>query len=471
MVNLNPTTTIRTELDQFIQREGINYSQFAQRADLNVGTVSSVLKGNRIMAVDQLDRMTSVLSLPKGHFYEQYIQECMIETVPNWRRIKPYLYRCAELDKLHCIQQILLLIMDNLTYPALIFGVAEDFFALGRNAAAALLYECVATSERRQHSERLAFCQYRMFTLRLGDNQEQNLQAALQFEPFIDRLDEMNQLDALRDLANIYRSLHRWDKVSKVAVELGYKAEIQLRLHHQTERRRREPKKKPSRPLFSYWALSNLFQASVCDANGDYEQALTFNYAYADLSWVKEKDDETLHWVNQFKEWGRANIYVSKLMIGDDSGLADYVTYIKQNKNETLTGLLNILKAANIFNMDVAEILEQFKLEINSYIYQKDQQAIGVYSKQVNAERVVRLLYEMAYYYLKREYYSSGFNYLLDFMSKSVILNKEALILKCVKLFERFREFASSELQEKYQNLLNEEDEDEKEISIATNFV
>ncbi|OKP73148.1 DNA-binding protein [Paenibacillus helianthi] len=465
---MNHATTIRTELERFIEREALSFSQLGRLAGLNAGTVSSILKGNRIMGVDQLDRMTAVLGLPKGHFYEQYIQECMVEAVPNWRRVRPFLYRCAELDKLDCIKRILPLLLDNLTYSPLLFETAEEFFVEGRRAAAVLIYESVALSERRQHSERLAFCQYRLFTLRLSDNQEDNLQCALQFEPFVDRLDEIDQLDALRDLANTYRSLRRWDKVEPIAEEMERLARIQLFTIPQPARAKREQPKKPKKPMFVYLAFSYLLRGSVCDSRNDYEQGIQYTYAYEDLSWVKETDEDTLHWLKLYKGWAQANIYVSKLMRGDESVLADYVFYIEQNKDELLVGLLNITEAANLFDLNVDHILQYFNSEINGYMQIKYQEAVGVYTKQVVSEQHARFLYGVALYYLKQSLYQIGFEYLLSSLFTSSLINNETRILACVRLFERYRAFAPHEIQHRYQNLLKEEEEEhEKKIGIS----
>jgi transcriptional regulator with XRE-family HTH domain len=463
---MNNTTTIRIELEDFIKWKGLNMSQLAKRAGLNSGTVSSILKGNRVMGVDQLDRLTSVLELPKGHFYEQYLQECMVEAVPNWRRIRPFLFQCAELDKLDCIQKIVVLLLDNLTYSPLLFEVAEDFFKEGKRAASALLYESVASSERRQHSERLAFCEYRLFTLRLGDDQARNLQVALQFEIFVDRLDEIDQLDALKDLASTYRSLRRWDKVEEVAREMGYKANIQYQIFQQSKRNEQEHLKRLSRPLFSYLSLSNLLRASVCDARGDYEQALQFTYAYADLSWVTDQSEEAQHWIRLFEEWAKANIYVNKILSGDISVISNYMEYIKLNTDETLPALLNILEAANRYQFNIDNVLKQFEFEILSLVQQ--QLDFGVYTQQVISDHLVNFLYKIAYYYLSKKSYLNGFKYLLDSLEKSAMINNEPLIVKNVRLFESFRRFASQETQTDYYNLMREEEENEKENGITT---
>lgn len=57
--------------------------------------------------------------------------------------------------------------------------------------------------ERYKHSERLAVCQYRIFTIQVGDDQSRNVRAVAVFEAFVERLDEIEQLNVLKDLANV----------------------------------------------------------------------------------------------------------------------------------------------------------------------------------------------------------------------------------------------------------------------------
>ncbi|MNB91149.1 hypothetical protein D3C75_382240 [compost metagenome] len=459
------TTTIRSELEGFIEREGLNLSQLGRRAGLNAGTVSSLMKGSRVLAIDQLDRITRVLGLPEGHYYEQYIQECIVETVPNWRRIRPFLFRCAELDCLSCIRQSVQMLLDNLTYSPLLFEVAEEFFASGKPEAAAILYESVAASERRQHSERLAFCQYRLFTLRQGDNQERNLQAAIQFEPYVDRLDELDQLDALRELANTYKSLQRWDKVDEIAAELGNKAEIQLRLASQPGLKREATDKKLKRPLFAYLTFSNLLRGGVCDSRGAHKEALEYAYRYADLSWVKDRDEETERWVKLFEGWAKANIFVCKLMIGDESFIPEYAEFIEQDEEELLIGILNITKAANRFDFNIDVILERFKPRLMFYLSMQSESA-GIYTPQIIDEETTECCYQLAYYYLWNELYSEGFRYVLAGLEKAELINNEARILSFVRLFEQFRDYASFDIQQQYQNSMKKGFvQDEKKIS------
>ncbi|KOS00985.1 DNA-binding protein, partial [Paenibacillus polymyxa] len=138
-----------------------------------------------------------------------------------------------------------------------------------------------------------------IFTIQIGDDQSQNLSAATIFEVFVERLDEIDQLDALKDLANVYRSLRKWDKVDELASKMRDKAEIQYSIKHQ-QNNHREQEKKTKSPLFGYIAYADLLRASVCEAQGDYQRALEYTHAYANLDWVKETDEETRHWISLF---------------------------------------------------------------------------------------------------------------------------------------------------------------------------
>ncbi|WP_019635678.1 helix-turn-helix domain-containing protein [Paenibacillus fonticola] len=446
---MNHTAPILLQLDEFMKHENINLSTLAKRAQVNVGTLSAILNGNKMLTVDHLDRLSSVMDLPEGYFYERYVQEYLSQSIPNWRRFRPFLYRCADLDKLECIKQATSLLMENLMYSPLLFEVAEDLFQKDQRAAAALLFENVANSEKQQHSERLAFCHYRLFLIRLGTDQEKNYQAAIQFEPYVERLDELDQLDALKDLGNIYRSLNQWNKVEMIANRLEHLAKT---LYFTVQPKKNEKSPKPSRPLFTYIALSHLFHADVCDSQGDYEQALQFTYAYADLSWVKEDDVDTMHWKKVFLEWAQANTYVNKLLSGDASILPEYVAYIEKEKNEFISALSNIMEAANRYHFNVDDILKQFEPEISTYV--NEEVTFGIYKRQFSANLFSLLLHNIAYYYLKKDNYTTGFIFLLESLEKSSIINNKRCIIKCMGLFEQYRDFASSATLISYKTLV-----------------
>jgi transcriptional regulator with XRE-family HTH domain len=451
------TPTILAELEDYLKQNNMTLAQFAEYSGVHQRTLNNWILKHRPAAIHQLDRITRAMELPEGHFYEQYIEHYIIERSPDWRRIEPVMLRCVELDKLEAIQRIVGHIMDNLFYSPKLFDAAETLFAQGRRAAALYLYEGVAEAEKYQHSERLAICQYRMFTIQVGDDQSRNFKAATLFEVFVERLDEMDQLDALKDLANVYRSLRKWDKVDEIAKRMKAKAKIQYSMKHQQKSRGRdEPSKKLSRPMFVYIAYADLLCANACEEQSDYEQALHYTYAYSNLDWVRETDEDTKHWIGLFKHWSEANILAYRLLSGDVSVLHEYLNYIDVSSDtiqeDRVTQLLNIMTAANRYKLDVNDILKRFETEIASFSQRPS--SSDMYTQQVIPDYSALCGYELAYYYLNQGMYSDGFNQLFCAMVKAHILNNETYFINCMGLFVRFKAHAVPETKTEFYNLI-----------------
>ncbi|KJD43288.1 helix-turn-helix domain-containing protein [Paenibacillus terrae] len=443
------TPTIRAELDKYLKREGITLTGFGHIAGMNPGTVSGIVSGNRPISTYQLDRITKGMNLPPDHFYDLFVEELVVDVQLNWRRISPFLYRCVQFNRLDCLKKVVSVLLDNPNYARQLFKLAEDSFRNGYGKAATYLYEKVAENERQQHSERLAVCQYRLFQLAIGKDQNLNLKAATIFETFVNRLNEWDQLDALKDLANLYRSLSEWDKVYNFSHQLGQLGRIQYDIVHNSDRKEKFPQRKPSSgPLFAYIAYAELMCAHASDAIGDHERALEHIRCYTDLGWVKETDSDTLHWVGQFQQWAKINTYVNRLMTGDVSVLSDYAEYISGEKH-IFNELLNIVEAANKYNIDVDHILHRFEPKIASY---QEPSPVEPFLLQQQA----RFWYKMAKYSFNKEEYSYGFKCLIDALEKSATINHVLLIANCVGLFFHFKTHAAPGVQTQFQSIYEE---------------
>ncbi|MET3207835.1 UNVERIFIED_CONTAM: hypothetical protein ABIC26_000771 [Paenibacillus sp. PvR008] len=123
-------------------------------------------------------------------------------------------------------------------------------------------------------------------------------------------------------------------------------------------------------------------------------------------------------------------------------------------EKEMVANLINIIMAANQYQIDVDDILLRFETEIDSITQQ--QSSTDMYTHQVVPEQTTRFKYELAKYYLNRGSYSHGFKYLLYVLSKSLAINKEDFFIRCIRLFEQFKEFSDFKAYVKYESLVNE---------------
>jgi len=124
---------------QHMQSNHIMHSTFADISGINSGTLSHILQGNKPISMRQLVAITAGMGLPEDFFFDDYIEECFSFLI-SIRRIRPFIIRCAELDRLDCVEQIVNRLLDDLAYVSVLFDIAEELFANNKRLAAGGLY-------------------------------------------------------------------------------------------------------------------------------------------------------------------------------------------------------------------------------------------------------------------------------------------------------------------------------------------
>ncbi|MBP2110038.1 helix-turn-helix domain-containing protein [Paenibacillus silagei] len=419
------TVKIRDEIAAYLTKHKLSINQFAIASGIHSGTLSRVMKGQQALAMNHLTRVTSGMGLPEDYFYSQYVDECLYDSTPTWRRLRPFLLQCAALSRLDCIERVAQNLLDNLLYAPLLFEVAEELFEQKNWQAAALIYENVGASEKYQHSERLALCQYRLFLINLGDDPQKNLIAATILENYVDKLDEVNQLDALKQLANLYSGLQAWDKVSQSVEELLRVATVQYELHGQVHRKH-SSNQFYKKPLYTYILYAQLMRSCVYEELGDYKTALDMVPQYMDHSWIREDDEEARRIKAQYIEWGTANTYLYRLMDGQIEVLEEYIEYISTCENEIFMALFKIVQLANQYKWDVDHVIQRFA----DYIpYRKVYSIFGEHNKFIHEKNYTQFCSELATYYLSRKRYK-GDDVIMQSVDLSAKLDSEQQVIR-----------------------------------------
>ncbi|WP_246553129.1 helix-turn-helix domain-containing protein [Paenibacillus tritici] len=463
---MEPAAMIRDQLADYLSQHEMSINQFAIRSGINSGTLSRIIKGHQPIAMSHLELITEGMGMREDHFYRLYVDECFYYSAPTWRRLRPFIVKCAELGRVDCIELLVQNLLDNLTYVPMLFEVAEGLFQQRHWPAAALLYENVSASEKYQYSERLAMCQYRLFQIALGDDQSTNLRAATLFESYIPRLNEADQLGALKDLMDVYYSLQLWSKVNELALELLRLATIRYDLYCHSKHK--EAVKSGEKPLCFYILYAHLMRSNAYDECGDYKTALELVPLYSDVNWIHEESEEAKRTVAQFQEWGKANTYLYRLLDGQLEVIDDYVNYISTQQGEIFTALFYIVKSANLYNWNIDSILERFSDYMPYRIHLNE---FGVYNQQIKADQHARFLVELGVYYLRNKR-SEGIGYILEGLESSSKLNNESIVFKCVDLFEQNRHIAGEDEQMQYKILIREvRDANEKKTPVIASLV
>ncbi|MEK3793468.1 transcriptional regulator [Paenibacillus sp. FSL R7-0204] len=448
--------SIREELLAYMNGNQMIHSHFAELSGLNSGTLSRILKGKHPISMAQLAAITAGMKLPEDYFFEDYIEECFAFVV-SMRRIRPFIFRSAQLDRLDCLEQIVNRLLEDLSYASLLFEFAELLYGDNKRQAARILYQGVSEAEKYQHSERLALCQYRIFRIEIEDQHdlEEKLRAAAQFELYVYRLDAADQLDAMKQLMHIYGLVHKWKRVDELAKKMHRIASIQYELENRRSDTIDEGLKRPERPCYYYILYAYLARATASEECGDYKRALSFVKMYANGErWVHENDEQSRQIIAQFSKWAVANTYLYRLMTGELDVLDEYADYIALHENEIFVAVRYIVRAANVFKLNVDSILDRFAPYIP---YESSKTEFGEYKQTILKESYAQFLIELAIYLFNHnKSKEQALNTVLKGLEISIAMNSSKNMVACMILFEQYRDFADQELLERFKKLSSE---------------
>lgn len=437
--------TLRSEIERSMMLFGFNLTQLSKLADISSGNLSNILKKNRPITIQQIDRITKAFGYGEGWFYPLFIDECFSNGKVVRHKMISYLIRCSELNKFDCVELVIQKILEDQKNVSIIFSVAEALFENGNGEKAGYFYQLVIENEKESHSERLAISQYKLFRIQQGKDAEENWKAVIRFDSYRNRVPENFQLDALLQLATVCFTLHKWKDVEKYADELRRLAKI---VYHDELRKSKsniiEPLK-TERHLVVYYGQGYLLKGVALEMQGLYEEAKKFVLIYADLGWFELLDDLGQKEIEKFRIWGKANMYTLDLLLGNIGVLSEYIDFLIQYPNEHTAGFLTIMKSANLHNFSVDDILERFSNEIKGFDTCKD---------PINISRHLHFRYQKALYEFRNKRISRGIDDTLRCLGLSDIVNHHQVYKRCVELLWKYRKYASKQQKEYFEAIV-----------------
>ena len=455
-----PTATIGSKLERYIRENGMTAQRFAVLAGINPGTISSILKQNRPISMSQLQHLETGKELEEGALFELYIQDCFVDHTPHWRRLRPFLLRCAELGKLEIFRLTANKLLENTSYLPHVFELAEELDQAGKTKASALLYEGVAESEKYQHSERLAICHYKLFRMAIGRNMDHNLRAAIRFESFQENLPDHLRLDGLLQLANVYYALRSWEKMEVYADELRKLTEV-IYQERKLSRKKSGLLYPAERPLVVYYGQGYLLKSAALEHQQRYEEALSYIDAYTELGSFEELDDLGRMEVAKFRLFAQANRFNIMLLSGDFSALAEYAELLQAHPHEILPSTVIMLRAANKHKRSIDAILEQLTDNI------REHHGDATYYQETNyLSRYAEFCYQHALYQLRRGR-KEGLGDVLQSLEINIQLGMKGKILDNICLFREYKHWAYPEQHESFESLIKEVSKDEESHTLA----
>lgn len=435
---------IRDVLEEYMMSHQLNISAFSALSGVNPGTLSRILQGIKPISLRQLEAITAAMDKPADTFFELYVEECFTFT-PSMRRIRPFIMKCAELHRLDCIEQVVSRLMEDLSHGPALFGIAEMLYVNRSFTAATILYEHVANAERYQHAERLALCKYRLFSMALGSDLSTNYQAALMFEPYLNRLDVADLLEALKELIDVMVTVHQWQRVGELARTLTQTAEAQYAKSF-TER-------SFVHPVYFYILYGWLIQGAAYAEHQNYEDAICCVDRYRNISWIKESDREAEERIQQFQQWADANLLLYRVLSGEKQAVDEYADYIASFPKEIFLALCHMLQAANRFSFNIDDKLIEFAEYIPTSA--EHTKKLDNYNNSVMTEKTAQFYCDLAIYQFQRHPWDA-INSLLNGMELSLRISSGHNTARFMALFEQNRHLANKSELQKFNNMSKE---------------
>lgn len=151
--------------------------------------------------------------------------------------------------------------------------------------------------------------------------------------------------------------------------------------------------------------------------------------------------------MEKYKHLAQEYMYRLDMLMGNKNMLDDYTKYLKDHPEGFLSGLVAILEAANKHGFTVDATLDEFSNEIDSF---------NRYHESTNLDHQLEFRYQLTIYQFKNKRYQNGITEALRCLTLSSILNKSKEFIKCVALFEAYRDHASSQQERDYKIALEE---------------
>ncbi|WP_052723580.1 hypothetical protein [Paenibacillus wulumuqiensis] len=441
---MQPSYRLTSILEQEIRQQGFSsLSQFSNASGINRGVLSATLSDQspKSMSIQQLDQMTQALHKPPGWLYDEFLKEYFsAENKLNWRKLRPFLIRCIQLnrlDNIHSLLERLAPIPGQLQH---IFDLAEELVQEADYPAVRYLYEAVIQYEKDHHSEKLAISHYRIFMMEIGLDLEKNYRAALSFEPYYSKLPDHLKLDSLLKLAFHSYILEDWERVKRLSVELNQiSSSIYDRCYGQQPPTETEVISLLLRPLVVYYGQSYLLRFCTLELEGKYEEAKEYLEPFRDLSWFRGLDEAGKKEVQKFSMYAKFNEYNLELLQGNEQALPQYLQLMEEHPLEILPSLFILLKASNIHDWDIDYVLARYDDVIFPADMLENINMRRSYSAQADLNRHVRIYYQLALYHLNRSKPLEQLDVILSAMETTIENFNNSRMVDCLALLHKLR--------------------------------
>ncbi|MNB85595.1 hypothetical protein D3C75_325090 [compost metagenome] len=272
-------------------------------------------------------------------------------------------------------------------------------------------------------------------------------------------LNEPEEIDTLVKMIKMAYAFDNWKKVLTLSNKLLNAANKILL----TETKHLV---KLDRHIAYYFGYSYLMKGLAFQKVEKYPNSFECIAHYSNLEWLDDETEECKKIINDFRSFAVANTLTLEILNGNRNKLKDYVTFLEENPDQILSGLITILESSLAFSYSVDEELASLMRHIKDPSH---------YEKQVISAKYLLLYYLLACYKYTNGICNEAVDLILHTMIQADKKNNDSYFKKSVALFEVLKSNASDSQLSEYSIILNKifkgENEYEKSTYSRSHFI
>jgi len=405
------------EIQCICWENGWTKTDLAHRSGIHISEISRILNHKRSLTLKYLDAITKAIGLEEGALYSHFTEECFNEEkILNKHKSVQFLFKCFMNGyEEQCQNLIQIMTTEKLDirtdYLNYIFFVAEELFKVGNEEKALILYEVMIKNDCKENLEQLAISYFRRFyILRMTENGQNALTHVLEY---LFCLPKKVRMDAYLWIAAFYYRREKWEEVL-------YYVERLRKLIKSGE----------------YYGRALMYKSfALARLGSSLEEIIEITEQYAQVN-------------DHFADLAIGNRFASYLDYGQLEYVDQYLNWL-EDREDVYVGLPKVLEAFIHLNRldDAKKILVLYKHTI-------DELAVDV-EPWIKQKMHLDFRYAYAFYQCESLQLPNGLDELLDVAFTANKIGNLERFNKCLLIYWRYKQHATSEQINKYIQLLS----------------
>lgn len=266
---------------------------------------------------------------------------------------------------------------------------------------------------------------------------------------------DIKDLDTTVQVLKTTYSFEDWDKIIDQAdrlLILAKSAHAFIKLGCASESLNME------RSIVFYFGFSHMAKGTAFQKKGLFHEAKEQIDAYANWDWMGQLSDKEQQEADLFTSISKMNLHAINLLMGDLGTLDEYISFLIQNPGEILAGLITILEAANINNLNVDEALSNFSDEMLTL-----DSSDGI----VNMSYMFKYYFQLSLYRIKCNDLRFSLDSVLQAMQLADKMKNGDTFKQCLDLYETYKSHSTPQQEKLYNRIIKGAVRNEKVVSIS----